>query len=242
MELVIQEIARLLVAAALGGVIGFERERGDRAAGLRTHALVCIASALIMIVSAYGFTDVVTANRTIALDPSRIAAQVVSGVGFLGAGTIILRKNAVRGLTTAASIWLVAGIGLACGSGLFIPGVATTVIALGILSGLKPIEQRFFDHKRVTLMTISVRRHAGQVAAIEDCVRRCGLELQRLKLEPGRTRETGTIVLELRGGRATALPELAELLREAPGVRAIAYGKRELTVDEEAAEGDVDSA
>ena len=110
-----QEILRLLAAAGLGAVIGFERERLDRGAGLRTHALVSTASALVIIVSAYGFMDVVTANHTIVLDPSRIAAQVVSGIGFLGAGTIILRKNAIRGLTTAASVWAVAGIGLAAG-------------------------------------------------------------------------------------------------------------------------------
>jgi putative Mg2+ transporter-C (MgtC) family protein len=241
--MVMQEIARLLVAAVLGGIIGFERERGDRAAGLRTHALVCTASALIMIVSAYGFADVITASRTIVLDPSRVAAQVVSGVGFLGAGTIILRKNAVRGLTTAASIWLVAGIGLACGSGLYVPAGATTVIALVILSGLKPIEQHFFDHKRVTIMTIAVRRQAGQVAAIEDSVRACGLELQRLNLEPSRTGDNGTITLELRGGRPTALPALVEGLREVPGVKAVSYRRRDLVFgDEEQGEGDEDSA
>lgn len=239
MGLVIQEIARLLVAAALGAAIGFERERGDRAAGLRTHALVCVASALMMIVSAYGLLDLAGSGpAALRLDPSRIAAQVVSGVGFLGAGTIILRKNAVRGLTTAASIWLVAGIGLACGVGEYIPAAATTAIALFILSGLKPLEQRFFDHKRVTLVTIAVRRHAGQVAAIEECVRQCGLELQRLKLEPGRTSDMGAIILDLRGGRATSLPALAELLREAPGVRAVSYGKRDLIVDGEQSESE----
>lgn len=232
--MVAQEILRLLVAAALGSAIGFERERGDRAAGLRTHALVCVASALIMIVSAYGFLDLARSGPSVLrLDPSRVAAQVVSGVGFLGAGTIILRKNAVRGLTTAASIWLVAGIGLACGVGEFIPAVATTVIALGILSGLKPLEQRFFVHKRVTTITVSVRRQAGQVAAIEDRVRACGMELQRLKLEPGRTADTSTITLEIRGGSASAIPTLAEQLREVPGVKAASYGKRDLTAQDE---------
>ena len=95
-------IARLLGAAVLGGVVGFERERLLWAAGLRTHMLVCVGSALIIIVSAYGFNDVI--GRNIVLDPSRIAAQVVSGVGFLGAGTILFRGEAVKGLTTAASL------------------------------------------------------------------------------------------------------------------------------------------
>ena len=110
----LEVVIRLLVAAVLGSLIGLERERLDRGAGLRTHALVATASALIIIVSAHGFSDVLQEGR-IVLDPSRVAAQVVSGIGFLGAGTIILRKNAIRGLTTAASVWAVAGIGLAAG-------------------------------------------------------------------------------------------------------------------------------
>lgn len=232
--MVIQEIMRLLVAAALGAIIGFERERGDRAAGLRTHALVCTASALVMLVSAYGFTDMASVyHGAMRLDPSRMAAQVVSGVGFLGAGTIILRKNAVRGLTTAASIWMVAGIGLACGTGQFIPAGATTGIALAILSGLKPLEQRFFDHKRFTLMTIQVRRQAGQVAAIEDRVRTCGVELLRLRLEPVRTHSASTITLEMRGGRVNDMSTLAEHLRDVPGVKAVSYGKRDIVVQDD---------
>ena len=90
-------IFRLALATLLGGLVGLERERMERAAGLRTHALVAVGSCLVMLVSAFGFSDAVTANHTVILDPSRVAAQVVSGIGFLGAGTIILRKNAVRG-------------------------------------------------------------------------------------------------------------------------------------------------
>ncbi len=112
-------IGRLLGAALLGGMVGFKRERLLWAAGLRTHMLVCIGSCLIIIVSAYGFNDVL-GDRKVVLDPSRIAAQVVSGVGFLGAGTILFRGEAVKGLTTAASLWAVAGIGLATGSGLYV--------------------------------------------------------------------------------------------------------------------------
>src|SRR5579883_350300 len=98
---------RLFVAALLGALVGWERERGERAAGLRTHALVGLGSALFMVVSSFGFED--TRNMPqVALDPSRVAAQVASGVGFLGGGTIILRREVVRGLTTAASIWAVA--------------------------------------------------------------------------------------------------------------------------------------
>src|SRR5579883_2140530 len=107
-----QVLFRLVIATILGGLVGLERERLDRAAGLRTHALVALGAALLMLVSAFGFSDVLHTPQ-VTLDPSRVAAQVVSGIGFLGAGTIILRREIVRGLTTAASVWSVAAIGLA---------------------------------------------------------------------------------------------------------------------------------
>jgi putative Mg2+ transporter-C (MgtC) family protein len=224
--MVVQEIVRLLVAAGLGGLIGLERERLDRAAGLRTHALVATAAALVMLVSSYGFNDVVTANRTVVLDPSRVAAQVVSGIGFLGAGTIILRRSVVRGLTTAASLWAVAGIGLAVGGGLYVPAVATTAIALVILSGLKPLERRLFARKRIPALLLHVRREPGQVGAIEATVRECGLALQLLQLEPGRRIEDGTVKLEVEGGSAAAFSRLVERLQEVRGVKKISYGDR----------------
>jgi putative Mg2+ transporter-C (MgtC) family protein len=133
-------IARLVLAAVLGSVVGFERERLAWAAGLRTHMLVSLGSCLFLIVSAYGFNDVLTDHIT--LDPSRVAAQVVSGIGFLGAGSIIFRNEAVKGLTTAASVWAVAAVGLATGAGLYVAAVGTTVIMLIILAGLKPLQER----------------------------------------------------------------------------------------------------
>ncbi len=227
-----QEVLRLFAAAALGASIGLEREWGDRAAGLRTHALVSTASALVMLVSAYAFTDAVTSTRTVVLDPSRIAAQVVSGVGFLGAGTIIMRKDTVRGLTTAASIWLVAGIGLACGAGMFGPAIVTAALALAILWGLKKMERHIFAHKRVTLVTVRLQRRPGQVAEIEEQVQSSGLDLQRLQLGPGRGSDEVTLKLELGGGRVVAVPSLAERLRAVPGVRSVAYGARTSRIEE----------
>ena len=133
---------RLAAAAVLGSVIGFERERLLWAAGIRTHMLVCVGACLLMIVSAYGFEQVIQAPHVI-LDPSRIAAQVVSGIGFLGAGAILLRGQVVRGLTTAASIWAVAAVGLAAGGGLYFAATISTLIMLLILAGLKPIEEAY---------------------------------------------------------------------------------------------------
>src|SRR6185295_18249062 len=137
------EIAvRLLVAAALGSLIGFERERLLWAAGIRTHMLVCVGACLVMIVSAFGFSDALS-QQNVNLDPSRVAAQVVSGIGFLGAGSILARGEIVKGLTTAASIWTVAAIGLAVGGGLYLAAGASTVIILIILAGIKPLEEAY---------------------------------------------------------------------------------------------------
>src|ERR1700733_11755389 len=111
-------VVRLLVAAGLGSLIGAERERLVWAAGLRTHMLVSVGACLIMIVSAFGFADIL-GTKNVVLDPSRVAAQVVSGIGFLGAGSILMRGEVFRGLTTAASLWSVAAVGLAVGGGLY---------------------------------------------------------------------------------------------------------------------------
>lgn len=152
-----QEILiRLTLACLYGALIGLERERKDWTAGLRTHMMVCVGSCLIMLVSAYGFNDVLNTDG-IVLDPSRVAAQVVSGIGFIGAGTILfLRKGIIRGLTTAAGLWTVAAIGLATGAGMYFAAGATTIIALVILWALKPLERwysRQFRHDSLRIVT-----------------------------------------------------------------------------------------
>ena len=137
-----QVVLLLFLAAALGGIIGFEREKHNRRiAGLRTHILVSVGSALIMLVSIYVFYSYT--GKT-AVDPARIAAGVVTGIGFLGAGTIIRSGESVKGLTTAASLWTVSGIGLAVGCCFYIAGWATTIIALATLYLLRkiPIEDK----------------------------------------------------------------------------------------------------
>ena len=231
----LEVIIRLVVAAVLGSLIGLERERLDRGAGLRTHALVATASALIIIVSAYGFSDVLQEGR-IVLDPSRVAAQVVSGIGFLGAGTIILRKNAIRGLTTAASVWAVAGIGLAAGAGLYVAAAATTAILLAILLALKPIEGRLFPHKRVWRITLRAQTRPGQVIAIEEHANALYLELRRLELLPDEANGMTTFRLDVRGGTAPTLATLAEQLQHIPGARSVSY-RGEHAIPEERAGG-----
>ena len=134
-------ILRLLVAGVLGIFIGLEREYRAKEAGYRTHFLVALGSALIMIVSQHGF-DEVLGRVGVGLDPSRIAAQVVTGIGFIGAGTIILNKQIVRGLTTAAGIWATAAIGLCVGAGMYMLGVLATLLALVGLELLSRIFRR----------------------------------------------------------------------------------------------------
>lgn len=127
--MIIDFIIRLFVAAILGTIIGLEREYRAKEAGYRTHFLVSLGSALIMIVSQHGFSEIL-GQPGIGLDPSRIAAQVVTGIGFIGAGTIILNKQIVRGLTTAAGIWATSGIGLCIGAGMYTLGLSATALTL----------------------------------------------------------------------------------------------------------------
>ena len=123
-------IIRLCVAGLLGACIGIERELRATEAGIRTHFLVALGSALMMIVSQHGFGDLMPVIGYGRFDPSRVAAQIVSGIGFLGAGIIIFRKETVQGLTTAAGLWVAAGIGMAIGGGMFVLGMTATVLAL----------------------------------------------------------------------------------------------------------------
>lgn len=133
-------LMRIALAGALGGLIGLERQLRAKEAGLRTHILVGIGSAMFMIVSKYGFADMLE-QAHVALDPSRIAAQVVSGMGFLGAGTIIIQKQVVRGLTTAAGLWVTAAIGLVIGSGLYEIGIYGALLALLVLEAFSRLSR-----------------------------------------------------------------------------------------------------
>ena len=139
---------RILVAALLGGLIGLEREYRAKVAGFRTHFLVAMGAALFMILSAHGFEGALTSENH-RLDVSRIAAQVVSGIGFIGAGTIIFHKseNVVRGLTTAAGLWVTAAIGLACGGGMYILSIASTILVLVGLEAFNFILRKFDRHR-----------------------------------------------------------------------------------------------
>lgn len=171
---------RLAVAMLLGGVIGFEREYRAKDAGFRTHFLVALGSALFCIVSQYGFGFELK-------DSSRVAAQVVSGIGFLGAGTIIFQKNVVRGLTTAAGLWVTAAIGLACGTGMYLPAIVTTLMVLIGLEILSVIIPRVSTS--VVILSFSATSQESVKKAVREVRRNCldiiSYELKERKTSQG---------------------------------------------------------
>jgi len=140
-------ILRIFIGALLGGAIGLEREYRAKEAGFRTHFLVGLGSALFMVLSAHGFDDVTITEAT-RHDVSRIAAQVVSGIGFIGAGCIIFQKHAVRGLTTAAGLWVAAAIGMTAGAGMYIVAIAATVMVVVCLELMNFLHHRVFKHNQ----------------------------------------------------------------------------------------------
>ncbi|HKU55405.1 MAG TPA: MgtC/SapB family protein [Gaiellaceae bacterium] len=167
-------LLRLFVAAALGGAIGLERELRERQAGLRTHLVVCLGAALFTLVSAYGFEGVLSQGRVVA-DPTRIAAQIVSGIGFLGAGAIIRQGLSVRGLTTAATLWLVAAIGMASGAGYWDGALIATAGALLTLGPLRIVAYRVLRGFRPALDRLLVEIPAGgSPGPIIDAIERAG--------------------------------------------------------------------
>ena len=219
-------VIRLAMATVLGAAVGAELERLERAAGLRTHALVCVASALIMVVSTYGF-PLPPDDPNSALDPSRIAAQVVSGIGFLGAGVIIFRENAIRGLTTAASIWSVAGVGLAAGGGLYVAATVGTGFMLLIQAGLRPIESRFFaHHARQHRVVIWVRHGVNLLGDIEAAVRGPGVRLRSMQLQPSGDPDEDVVELVLRAEHQSDALAVVRTLQSAEGVRRLTYRYR----------------
>lgn len=157
---------RLVTAAALGGLIGYEREINRHAAGLRTNILVCLGSALVMLLSIYGFNQFI-AEPNVRADPARLAAQVISGIGFLGAGTIMKTGVSIKGLTTAATLWVVAGIGLAVGAGFYYPAILTCVLVFLALKILNHVEHRYLSAGKSRTASLKIRE--GSTSLGELC-------------------------------------------------------------------------
>jgi putative Mg2+ transporter-C (MgtC) family protein len=208
---------RLLVALVLGAVVGLERERQERAAGLRTVTMVSLGSCLFTIVGAYAFGQT---------DPSRVAAQIVTGIGFLGAGTIFLRKDLVRGLTTAATIWTVAAIGMAVGTAEYVIAIFTTLLILSVLMVLKPIERRFFKRPNEAQVSLVVPRAEGEIERMRAALAAIGAFPMSIRIhEVSETDDRLEIDVGLPQDRTTA--ELLRQLRTIEGARQI-FISREL--------------
>jgi putative Mg2+ transporter-C (MgtC) family protein len=237
------QLGELTLAFVLSAMVGIEREIRQKSAGLRTHTLVGVAAALIMLISKYGFMDILVKEQ-IVVDPSRVAAQVVSGIGFIGGGVIFMRRDVVRGLTTAASVWLTAALGMACGAGLPVLAVATAAGHFVIMLGFPTVLRRLPRPRRTTteirisyqdgrdlLRTILIRctelrfaiNHVRLDREDRSIVTREQAEdmADREGIEPGRPPPAGTVTLcmEVKGKRPVS--HLIATLSDIPGVREV---------------------
>lgn len=182
----LEMLLRLGLALGLGGLIGLERETSSRAAGLRTNILVCVGSALVMLLSMYGFADFAN-EANVQLDPARLAAQVISGIGFLGAGVILFNGFSVTGLTTAATLWVVAGIGLASGAGFYYPAIGTTFIVLFSLLILNKVEDKWLKPKSIHLIRVSTLDRPGSLGEISGLLQTRKIAIRRISVEEQKT-------------------------------------------------------
>src|SRR3569832_11834 len=221
----VEMLLRLLTAAALGSLIGFARERLLWAAGIRTHMLVCVGSCLIMIVSQYGFSSILT-EKNVVLDPSRIAAQVVSGIGFLGAGAILARGEIVKGLAPAASIWTVAAVGLAVGGGLYLAASTSTVIILIILAGIKPLEEAYRSRNHSCQLKVEVDHGGLTPEKQKDALGLRTSQIKRFLVENRDQNGTDELSILLSKVSSQDIATYAEKLKELDGVRAVTVERR----------------
>jgi len=206
-------LLRLLLTVFLSGIIGLERERGFKPAGLRTHMLVSLGCALFMLVAMDSRR--IFGDPSGIVDPTRIASQIIAGVGFLGAGTILQARGSVHGLTTAASIWTVAAIGVAVAGGYYFGAVATTVFGFGVLWLVEKLEQLFGFGGKVVTLRIRLGS-AERIRELQEALRRHTSAIQRVKSEPGADSVAYTIEVLMDRRR---LPLLEAEMRLVPDVR-----------------------
>lgn len=216
-------LLRLGLAVFLGALVGFERESREHAAGMRTNALVSLGSCLFTIISAFGFLDFLGTPR-VQIDPTRIASYVVAGIGFLGAGSIFLSRdtNRVKGLTTAATVWLVAAIGMACGAGLLVVAAVATALGLIVLIALRLVERLLLPHQSSTTQRLQIEAPSmgGQlIGHVCDALMQAGIRIKTLNV---RTEQEGEMLQVTCTIPDTAtLAKVVHQLRALPGVRAV---------------------
>lgn len=210
-------LLRLAVALLLGAVIGFEREQKEHAAGMRTLALVSLGCALFTIVSAYGFLDLLAIPHTV-IDPTRIASYIVAGIGFLGGGIIFIsqQNEKVKGLTTAATVWVIAAVGIACGIGMILAALATTVLMLFILFLLPLVERAILPRASFSMRYIVIKASSvsGQfIASIYEICSRNKVTIERLHLQSEKEGEALGLICRIpsEGSLAKVISELRQL-------------------------------
>jgi putative Mg2+ transporter-C (MgtC) family protein len=215
-----EALLRLLLAAGLGGAIGFERELRDHEAGFRTHLLVALGACVFTLVSAYAWTDwAFSQSSGIVFDPTRIAAQIVTGVGFLGAGAIIVRGISVRGLTTAATLWSVAAIGMAAGTGYYEVGVGAAVLVLVSLGPLRLISKRLVARVRPEEAELAIQLAPGsQATRVLAAIEEFGGEISQVEFGDERT-----IDITLRASRRAESARVAEKVNELDEVERVQW-------------------
>ena len=216
-------LLRLGLASLLGATVGLERERIEQVAGMRTHMMVCLGSALITLVSMYGFLEMVNYAPTMRYDPTRIAAQIVSGIGFLGAGTILfLREKVVRGLTTAAGLWTVGGIGIAVGCGAYFAAVVATVLAIVILLLIHPFEKTVLARIKPKHIKVIVDSREESTAVISGLMKDKHLLITSFTFDK---MEEGDYMMTLRVEKLNPqrLEAIVTRLQTAPGVKEITW-------------------
>ena len=222
----VEFVIRLLAACVCGAAIGFERSKRLKEAGIRTHIIVCCAAALTMIVSKYGFADLVdrggaTLYGTKGTDPARLAAQIIGGVSFLGAGIIFRNGNSIKGLTTAAGIWATAGIGLAVGAGMYVIGVFSTVV----VAAIQILTHKFtigVDSMVVGRMHCVVSNSAKFRKALNEYIDEHGMQILEVKID---MLEDGSAAydLTLRMRHDVTVNELSEFLESVGDVRGVSF-------------------
>jgi putative Mg2+ transporter-C (MgtC) family protein len=215
-------LLRVVLAAVLGGAIGFERELREREAGLRTHLLVSVGAALFTMVSAYAWTDWRFSNESgLIFDPTRIAAQIVTGIGFLGAGAIIRQGLSIRGLTTAATLWVVAAIGMSTGAGYYAAAVITTVLVLVSLWPLRVAAFRFSERWRPEEGRLALELGPGATAvSVLEAVEQAGAKVRSLEFEEeGDSRRIDMRVRLQTGHAAAEVIDVLTRTQEVKGAR-----------------------
>lgn len=213
---------RLSLAVLLGGLIGFEREQSNHAAGLRTHIMVCLGSCLLMLLSIYGFADFVN-EYNVRVDPARLAAAVITGIGFLGAGTILHTGKAITGLTTASSIWVVSAIGLGVGAGFYFASALGTFMVLFVLWGMDKIEKRYVNGKRERIVIIVADDRPKLLQPVHELFLRQGVKIRKMAVrDDSASHEPSRLVIEAQVTLPKHVQEvpLLEELRKLDGVHA----------------------